>query len=412
MTASGFRLQHFKDALERSGHEVETVAFWPTDEPESTQEHVRRVVADRAVDESLVRRICQQVKPDVVVLAGSYPALFVLRHLPSEVPVWVDLPGDLMAESQVRERTEGQSYYARHHLRAALSALLRADKLSAVSKRQRHAMIGQLGLCGRLSGQTTGHEFVEVITVAFPNVLPVSPEPRSGDSVRVSLMGSFNHWTDVDLLIGTMAKMRDEDVTWVLNGGVLGDFNRVAYSRFLQRLEGLDLVRRIEPHGYVSFKDLPGVLATCHLGLNLDLQCYETELGSRNRILFGLAAGLPQISTVGAEIVDELAKRGVLQVINVRDPSHVVKAMDEVMARLEGWRRVIADERDDLAIAYDPFILGEPLTRWAATPTRAPDQPGTERLSWLRRLLDLQESVNTVVGRLAEGIQKIKRVLR
>ena len=69
-----------------------------------------------------------------------------------------------MAEAQAKmeaSRQEGNHPLAYARLLSQL--LVRGDRFSAVSERQRLALLGQLGLVGRLTAETVGYELVSNI---------------------------------------------------------------------------------------------------------------------------------------------------------------------------------------------------------------------------------------------------------
>ncbi|MCH5374301.1 MAG: hypothetical protein JJ992_10005, partial [Planctomycetes bacterium] len=84
------------------------------------------------------------------------------------IPFWADVFGDPFSEIQSKaqlspEDREANSTQYHHVWKLMLPVLLQGDRFSSLSERQRFALIGQLGVAGRLNRLTSGRDIVHAI---------------------------------------------------------------------------------------------------------------------------------------------------------------------------------------------------------------------------------------------------------
>ncbi len=392
-SAPGLRTWQLCEPLLRDGHSVRLVTFG---EPEAGEPPPGNAGLSRAclppgdfMDDARLQRQLSRFGPDAVVAASSYQctrAAAVLGGLDPQVPLWVDLPGDMMAEAQLRAAAAGGPGGERPRDHVAdyrsllLPALRRGDRFSAVSARQRLCLLGQLGLAGRLGPHTLGEELVEVI--------PVSAEaPAAGAEVKeppglphdrflVVSSGSFNTWMDVDTLFEGLSRAmsRDSRIHFAAAGGAVPGHCEAPLARFQQSVRASRLRHRFHLLGWLWPEQLRGLYARADLGINLDLSCYEAELGSRNRVLDWLRHGLCCATTPCSEITAELTRDGHALAV----PPSDAEALSRLLCELSGSRRgeltsTAEAGRRHVLRRYDAERTTEPLRRWASAPRLAGD---------------------------------------
>ncbi len=350
--------------LERSGVEVFTL---------DVESFRRPGVVDGLVD---------WFSPEVVIGAAStVPALRAVE-VAGDRPVWVDLFGDLMAEAQARLGVHPQESLAPY--RDVLATLLeRGDVFSAVSDRQRDAVLGQLGLVGRLNRNTRD--------VALVHTVPCSIPPDGGDEfvpggdevlddvddgdVVVLWSGGFNTWCDVDTLVDGVerAMAADPRILLVATGGSIPGHDDVSYARFLNRVERSDQRDRFVVKGAVESRLAARYRRRADLGVVTEKAVAERRLGSSGRVLGWLDAGLPVICTAVSELGAMLAEQSLAGIYRVGDPDDLARAILDDAGDLDAAgdraRRARAFARE----VWRPQATTRPLVRWVETAGRAPD---------------------------------------
>ena len=140
-------------------------------------------------------------QPEVIVTAGSPIATNLAASLKTDLPVWMDMFGDLFAEIQAKSAFMDESSQFDFFHQIMTRVLLRGDRFSVVSDNQKGAAVGQLGFIGRLNRYTLNEELVHTIPCAVDgNVSPVSRKSvrltrnlksPSLTSIRLPLTASF-----------------------------------------------------------------------------------------------------------------------------------------------------------------------------------------------------------------------------
>ncbi|MCX7718315.1 MAG: glycosyltransferase [Candidatus Sumerlaeaceae bacterium] len=300
------------------------------------------------------------------------------------VPLWIDVFGDPLAEVQTKAQLEPEKAHdndmrSTHVWKLMLPALLQGDRFSALSSRQRQALIGQLGCAGRLNRHTTGCDLVSVLPFGLlPCDAPEMPPPTGTRRSQVTIMwcGSFNTWMDVDTLVeGLIQAFRAEErLRLLVVGGRIPGYNETSYERFSTAIENAGLSARVRLNDWVPLAELQRLYATCDAGLSIDRPSYEAYLGSRTRLVHFLAAGKPVISTVCTELSEDLAARGFLLPFRVGDAEDLSRVLVETVGRASDLPDLGRCGRDFVLQQYNTETLGTPLASWLANPTFAPDK--------------------------------------
>ena len=401
----GLRAGQICEALQRAGHEVLLVL---ANEPNGWDEGfviVRRGQAvpratgrievlhvnERAFGSDDLRQEWDRFAPNCVVGAGAYAAALA-GQLQLDLPFWADIFGDLMAEGQAKAAAQKSDATLVHFWSLLGPVLDRADKFSAVSSAQRLALVGQLGLAGRLGHATAGYEFVEVMRCAVP---PRRDETRPSTTDAQALRekygiperafvvlwsGSFNTWCDIDTVLDGLdtAMGRRPDFHAVMTGGPVVGHDETTYEHFVNRLGRLEHARRIHFLGRVDNDELDGVYAISDLALHAERSLYERELGAENRALHWLGAGVPMISTGLSEFATRLVDEGLAFRFPVGDPEAMADTLLERLAKPERLRALRPKCRDFASMHCTPEQTCQPLVAWCNAPAVAPDH-GAER---------------------------------
>ena len=413
-SAPGLRAWQFCQPLLADGHRVCLVTFGEPlpGEPAPAGEGLTRVCLAPGdfMDQGRLQQELSRFGPDAVVAASSYQctrAASLLGQLAPDLPLWVDLPGDMMAEAQLRAATAGVESdpgeppvpdFVADYRSILLPALGRADRFSVVSARQRLCLVGQLGLAGRLGPETLGQELVAVIpaSVEAPPATeegkPPEDLPDEGRFVIIS-SGSFNTWMDIETLFEGLSRAmsRDSRIHFVAAGGAVSGHCEAPLARFKSLVRGSRLRHRFHLRGWLWPEQLRGLYARADLGLNLDLPCYEAELGSRNRVLDWLRHGLCCLTTPCSEFTAELTDLGLALAVPPAEP----EALARLLCQLAGPRR---GELAPMAEAARRHVLQRqghalttaPLRRWARAPARAGDTSRGEAGAAVPSAADLQ----------------------
>jgi len=389
---AGLRTTHFLRALLQAECEVLVVAILPRghdalDRLPGSAEVGGRPFALLAtterglIDGELTSKI-EDFGADAFVGVSAMAAATACEVV-GDSPFWADVFGDLMAEAQAKAAVyESDASLARFWSLLA-RALDRADRFSAVSARQGDALVGQLGILGRLSKATVGEDLVHVIPCAAEPVQ--APAESALDELRRSANltdafvavcnGSFNTWCDVDTLYEGLAEAmaRCPRLHFVATGGAVAGHDDKTYDRFRKLIADGENRDRFHLEGWVPASRLPLFYGVAGVALNIERPCYERRLGSENRVVEWLAAGVPVVTTACSEQGIELARAGVVERVAAGD----ARGLAAKLLALEAD----ADRRSHLSTAGQAYARAHlgyassaaALVDWARAPKRAGD---------------------------------------
>lgn len=362
----------------------------------------------------MLRDLRHEHRPDAVVTAGPFLPMGAGARATAEEPLWIDVPGDPMAEAQSRAARDGNDVAVQRYREMYGWALGRGDRFSVISAPQRHSLIGALGVSGRLVGGALGEELVVRIAAALPQPLATAaPSSPPSDATCAALaaippgaplllsIGGFNTWLDdetmADAILRVMAT--HPDLHFVATGGSLTGHDEGTWPRFRDRLLRDAPAGRHALLGWVPDADLPSLLARADVLFFLDRMAYEPELGGRTRVLDALRFGLGIVGTAGSEMVRELRGHpGFFEVDRPRATTSVDQRSALATTQLE--HALTTRRRYDYGAALDAHAqlsTCAPLLQWAAAPKRAAARAPVDFLeeSWaeLARLQDRLEHV-------------------
>jgi glycosyltransferase involved in cell wall biosynthesis len=391
------------------------LAAWFGDCP--VQKLLYYVIAhEKLIGTTLLDQICQRLKPDCIVSVGNY-ASFVGTSLTVPVPFWADLCGSNMAEGQAKAYTYNDNNYLEHFRQMELAVLKRADRFSAVSRAQMFALVGELGLLGRLNRQTYGHDLVSSVPVAF-DPAPVKPAGNRvivrgrlcpEDAFILLWSGGFNTWTDTETLFEgvKVAMERSSQLHMVVTGGGIVGHDEVSFPAFQARVNASPYRERFHFVGWVPTADLPVYYRESNLAILLDKWSYEGLLGSRSRILEWARYALPCVMTVTSELLQELNDAEALLTFDHESPdqlANLLVGLVEDATKRERLRQLGLRLQETAAGLYRSEKVYRPILNWVRNPLPAPDAMELNVNNQLATTAQLDEHLKNVFsGTAAES---------
>ena len=392
--AAGLRTYQFLKPLSEGGYDVRPVMI-------SMPECYDALPGGEGVfskdDKDLIvkiQAIHDEFHPDAIVAVNTFPS-YIASLLDSRVAFWADLNGWIMAEAQAQAHKEGGNEYLGHYFGMEMSILKKADKISAVSKAQEFALLGELAGLGRLNNESFSYPFVEhipnatelfkgeagegvVVGASFPGV----PE----DAFVLLWMGGYNTWVDeITLFKGVEDAMKScPNLYFVSTGGGIKGLGEKTFLKFKDMVEGSEFAKRFVFLGWVSTSEIPAIYRAADVGLNVDKICVETLTGARNRINEMMKFGLPVISTLGSEVAGEMALCGAG--IGVESGKHeaLTAAILEIFHQRHNTHFKQYGEKGMEYTARNNYKAAlRPLLRWLENPRPAPDRGVKIRLGGL-----------------------------
>ncbi len=364
-------------------------------------------------------QLIQKHQPEAVVTAGSTITSGLAICLPTDLPMWLDLFGDLLAEVQAKAVFAGDEQLDFFH-RLYLPILRRGDRFSSVSESQNYATYGQLGVVGRLTGKGIGDHLVHTIPCATDgDVMPVRGKRllrgavlNRGDTALLC-SGGFNTWADVDTLCRAVdaAMERDRFIHLVVTGGAIPKHHNDGYDQFSKFVERSPYRDRYHLLGWIPNEDVPSTYYECDLGLNVDLDIAESMLGSRNRFLSWMQAGLPLITTVTTEISRILATQKLCYGVPAGEPERLTETILAAAQNVAGRRRMAIRAQEYVYRTWSFDETTRPLLRWLSEPVRAKDRMAHLSDDYIPEPLDerLESFIGNPVVRAGEGLPPPRR---
>lgn len=384
--AGGNRAWSLSKALLDSGHDVMLICMRVTEKDAANQpdEEIKRLDALTYIscdetrcfaNDAYLREKIREFAPSALVGACDYPAARACA-VADRLPVWADIHGYPMGEAQAKAYHYREPGYLHHFWNIHRQALLRGDRFSVTSERQRMALIGELGAMGRLNGDVFCEELVQAIPISWDAATPFQPPAREKDDpFTVFFCGGYNLWCDVETLFQALeiAMRRDARIRFLSSGGAIDGHDEKTYPRFKAMVEQSEMRERFDLRGWVKRETLETLYQQAHLGINADLPCYETLIGARNRITEFIARGLPTLTTLGTEISQILYYKAVILTAPMRNPQALAGEMILAANHPEKMRAMSKQARKVFEQFYTESVASAPLVEWCANPSRSGD---------------------------------------
>jgi glycosyltransferase involved in cell wall biosynthesis len=316
-----------------------------------------------------------EFQPEAVIFAhGS--ASFADWILNTDVPVWIDFCGHVMTEAQAKAAVYLDDSFLDYFFSRILGALFRGDAFSSVSEAQRWALVGELGLAGRLNSCTNGVDLVHTIPCGveeqdYTHDRTVLRGVDVGEDAFVVLWsGGFNTWTDVDTMFEGLvyAMDRDPTVRFVATGGQIDGHDEKTYPRFEEMIENSPHRDRFVLKGWLPRDLVHNYYFEADVGINCEKDIYEVRLGSKHRILDWSRAALPVISTRVTELSFAVEEDGVGFVCDPANPEALGCAILKAVARRSELASIGERFRNSMRQRYGFSLTTQPLRDWARNP--------------------------------------------
>ena len=366
----------------------------------------------------ILKEIFNLFNPDCIIGCTFYPSYVASKLLnniskENQVPFWADLFGHVMAEAQARAFIDNSDDCLFHYWNSEFNILTTADMFSCVSQRQSYALIGELGAVGRLNKYTSGYEFTTTIPCGMPdeefsyekNVLRGKNQISQDDFV-VLWTGGYNTWTDVDTLYEGLIKAMNKNpkIKFVSTGGEIPEQDLKTYPHFLELINNGQFKQNFIMNGWINGSDVPNYYFESDLGINIDKNIYEVKLGSKNRILDWMRAGLCVLSSNVCELTEIMENEKIGYTFKAHDSDDLAQKLIYLSLHKE---EVKITGQKAQKFSKENFIFNQtakPLINWASNPYFAPDKFKNKQI-----LFDKEEALkncNAIVENQKEMIIK------
>ena len=397
----GIRTWQFAWSLARAGHEVHLLAMRapgydhagsPARE-ERLGVSIERLSDVAFLDPSRMGRAVRDLRPDALVGASLYGSA-ALAPGAAALPFWADQFGHAMAEAQAKASIDAHNWPVAHTWGFLAPVLRAADRLSVVSERQRYAAIGELGAVGRLTAETCGYEFTAVIPCALvppEEAPPRSPGPRvrqvkgrlaPEDAFVVLWSGGFNVWSDVETVTHGLesAMRRDPRIHFVATGGAIPGLDEATWTRFQDLVSRSPHRERFHLEGWVAAERVAAYVEEADLGVLADRPIYEGLLGSKNRVVQWMGAGLPVVYNRIGDLGDLLEGQRLGLTFHPGDAAALAERVEWAATHGSELREMAGRAREVARRELTFEVTTRPLVEWAAAPRRAPDAASRARV--------------------------------
>ena len=398
LEAANYRTWQFLDPLLADGHAICFVAKASQRNPKITSisenwlgdGEYNSISFDRRGWVEDLQRIHDRFRPQCIV-AVNFDLCLYSTKLRTQKPIWMDLYGDYLTIIQAASYRSRSDRGISTSIAFLNRVLKKGDQFSVCSETQRHALIGELAMAGRLNWRTFGYEFSNVIR---PGLMPEQVAKQS-DCGRTMLSGygikdhdfvvlwcgGYNTWTDVDTLFNGLewSMARESRIHYVSLGASTYQALDNTYARFLSKIEQSRFRDRFHMLGWRPWEEVIRYYSESDVGINIDALHYETIYGTRTRLLEMIAAGLPVITSLGSELSFLLAERNAALTFPVGQwrgfGEHILRAADNATLRKELARTAQMYAKEEMSFQNTT----KPVREWAGRPLVAPDKTKLHR---------------------------------
>jgi glycosyltransferase involved in cell wall biosynthesis len=291
----------------------------------------------------------------------------------------------MMGEAQAKCGVEESDDLLLHFWTRQRRVLRRADKVSVSAHKQMYAVLGELGVLGRLGYRNAAHSFCSVLPIAADPMFLDLEIPLAGKKFRGDLFpddtfavlwtGGYNTWTDVETLAGALSMAMEQvpRMRFISTGGSIPGHNEGTYPKFQELMKRSGLLDLCHFLGWIPGEDVAPLYAECDLGLNIDGLNYETLLGGRNRLVNMMAAGLPVLTTLGTELSEIISDNRLGYVVRIGKVQEFADALVRA-SKISPERRQLGQRGRTYAKEnFSPEVICRPILKWAAAPSLAPE---------------------------------------
>lgn len=286
---------------------------------------------------SKIQKMHDQFQPDAIVAINTFPSSLACQ-LKTKAAIWCDLNGWIMAEAQAQAYKLGSDDLFGHYYALEEQVLSRADKISTVSEAQKYAVYGELARIGRVNRANFGYRMVETVANATEDFANEHGDERLSkvpeDGVKVLWLGGYNTWVDEETLFkGVEEAMRVRPNLWFIStGGEIDGLDNKTFKKFREMVDLSEFKERFLFLGWLNTNEIPYLLRSVDVGLNVDRDCLETWTGARNRINEMMKFRLPVVTTLGSEISYEVLRVGAGVAVNSGDFQGLARGIEAAIA--------------------------------------------------------------------------------
>jgi glycosyltransferase involved in cell wall biosynthesis len=431
LCAPGLRLELFATTLSNAGHNI-TVGrehFRSVTSGREAPDHASRSFSSKHgfeicdlefSDTEGLRDLVKSKETDAVIACTDVMANLAARANLG-VPLWIDYFGDPMNERQLQGWRAGNDEALLDGYQKMLSALLGADRFSVCCPLHRAAIVGQLGLVGRLNRHIAGQQLVHLVRPAwsfqFPEPsaglqAPPIPEKKKDlpeNAVVLLWSGGYNNWADIDSLFTALEKVFEQNplVHFLSTGGQIKGQSNSVFDAFYSRVE--ESKHRDHYHflGWIDTCWIPTVYRAADIGINLDVFTYEGELGTRNRLLDWAKFGMASVTTPLCELAEEMIHSSAALEAPYESPDDVAR---QLLTLIESPEQLNQMKKSAIRFAEEwvTKAVSPELLEWADDPQPAPDLPAPgERTALAFTRPDNSLAERFELGELQRGIDQL-----
>jgi len=385
--ARSYRTWQFVQAALADGHEICVLVSHENDESEvehslGSRLNYHRINMRRRRWIGRANQIHERFKPDGLAGIMFNNCLRVTR-IATDRPIWMDIYGDKMAETQIAEYTVQSSRGHRNLERYMQLVLKHGDVYSTCGTPQKYALVGQLSLAYRLNRYNMGYELVHPI-LPGATIRPKDEYERSTlrgsmvaeDAFIILWCGGYNVWTDVDCLYKAVdgAMERDPRIVYISVGAAAGGGQNNSYDRFLSMIEKSKHRQRYYMQGWQPANQVPSYYIQADVGISLDAFHYETILGTRTRMSEMMSYGLPVVTSMGCELSEIIEREALGMTFPIGDAANFQQCLLS-LAQDEAKRQRLAQRAQAYVAQQLSFATTtRPFLEWAKKPNHAPDR--------------------------------------
>jgi hypothetical protein len=170
-----------------------------------------------------------------------------------------------------------------------------------------------------------------------------------------------------------MAMKKNPKIKFVSTGGEIPEQDLKTYPRFISMIEGSDYRKNFIMKGWIPGDDVPNYYFEADIGINIDRNIYEVELGSKNRILDWMRAGLAVLSSDVCELTSIISKERIGYTFKPGDAEDLASKLLYLAENRKKVGKVARQGRDYGRKFFNFDSTTKKLQEWVSDPYFAPD---------------------------------------
>ncbi|MFH0793201.1 MAG: glycosyltransferase, partial [bacterium] len=391
--APGLRMWAFAEALVEAGHELTLFAaeFGETEKqgsgggalegPKKLPKGLSLYRLSPGAPPSLLSELIRKHQAQGVIASTDVMIRWVALGAP-EVPTCFDFNGHPMAERQLQALVHEDDSGLAAQWRYIAPGLLTGDAFFTCSDPQKFALLGELGVCGRLNRHTARVSLVDAVPPwsSYGELRSTEGAIRGkvtpADACVILWTGGYNTWADTQTLLAALerAMEREPRIHFVSTGGEIKGHNEKTFSEFRAAVERSPHRERFHFCGWVASAEMSKFYRDADLAVCLDSYSVEAELGTRTRIAEWIVAQVPVATTAVCEFPKMLGDRGLVTTVRVGAVEELSDVLVSVAKNPEPFRERARTALNFLRTEWTAQRVAKPLLDWAEHPRFAPDR--------------------------------------